>query len=156
MRPVERVDITAAGYASPPSRLHGSADFQGKLVEMPLPPVLIDPPFVHQTQQIAVGAHVVESVIMHTHVADVRGHRADGSLASVLEHLRITVGVILDNRRTELKPLCPLGPAASRVLSLYRKNRRPIGRVPRRADSIDFLAGNGPKTVYFRGYIMGR
>ena len=77
MRAVEGVDVAAAiGGPRPAPRLHRAGTFQGHFVRAALPGVLPDAPFLHEAQQIAVGADVVEAVIVDARVGEVRRHEA--------------------------------------------------------------------------------
>ena len=62
--------------------------------------------------QIAVGADVVEAVIMHTDMRDVTRHALDCLAATDGEEFFAARGVELKDGRAELKPLRPLRPTA--------------------------------------------
>ena len=77
-----------------------------------------DAAFVHQPQQIAVRADVVEPVIVHADVGDVRRHDVDECASRPISRNSLVAGGIeLQDRRAELKALRPLGPAAAGVLA---------------------------------------
>ena len=69
---IERVNITVpvAGLA-PTAGLHGTADLQCQLVEFQLGLILRESTLEHQSPQVAVGADVIEPVIMDPGVGDV-------------------------------------------------------------------------------------
>ena len=72
---VEGVDVAAAvGGAGPAGGLDGAGDLEGEFVEVLLAVVVRDFSFAHQAQQVAIGGHIVETVIVHAHVREVRGH----------------------------------------------------------------------------------
>ena len=82
--------------------------------------VLGDAPFGHQAKQVAVGADIVEAVVVNAGVGEVRRHERDGSIAADFEELALAGGVELENGRAELEALRPLGPAAAGVLPAQR------------------------------------
>jgi hypothetical protein len=102
---------------------------------------------VHQAEQIAIGTHVVETVVVHAHVADVRGHVGHGALAPQLQVACLAGGVELQDRRAELKALRPLGPTARRVLPGNGKDGRALRRVPGVFDPVDLVPRQREKAV---------
>src|SRR5260370_22519242 len=131
MRAVEGIDITAAlSGARPAGGLHGAGHLQGHLVEAALPQILSNASLAHQAEQIAVGADVVEPVIVNAGVAEVRRHHVDGALAADLQEFRLARGIELEDGGPELKALGPLGPAAAGVLAAEREDRRAGGWPP--------------------------
>ena len=87
VRPVERVDVSiAVARTAPASRLHGAAGFEGQFIQLALPGVVPKAAFEHQPPQIAVGADIVEPVVMHTDVRHVRSHPADRVRTSQLQN----------------------------------------------------------------------
>src|SRR5471030_103534 len=88
VRPVEGVNISAAIRTWRPARgLHGARDLQRQLVKAPLPSIFGNAPFGHEPQQIAVGADVVETVVVHSDMADVRRHERNRALTADLQKL---------------------------------------------------------------------
>ena len=79
--------------------------------------------FEYQAAKIAVGAHVVEAVIVHTGVGHVRRHALDGVSPSDFEESAVTGRVELKDHRAKLKALRPLGPTLGSVPTVSRKNR---------------------------------
>ena len=77
VRAVERVDEAAGRQPRPAPRLDGAADFQRELVEAPLPVARLDAPLARQPPEIAVGADVVEAVVVDADVGEVRRHALD-------------------------------------------------------------------------------
>src|SRR5271165_532956 len=118
MGAVEGEYISAAiRRAGPSCRLDRAGTFQGKFVETPLPPIFRYSAFVHEAQQVAVSADVVEAVIVHADVADVTRHERDGGLAGELKEFGFARGVVSERGGAELKALGPLGPAAAGIPS---------------------------------------
>jgi hypothetical protein len=95
VRAVERMDEPALRGCRPASRLYGATDTERKLVEAQLPVARVDAAFAHQTPQRAVRAHVVEAVVVHARVGEMRRHPLDRASASELEEFRFA-------RRVEL------------------------------------------------------
>ena len=60
----------------PAPGLRRAAEFERQFVKGAFPGIFGDAALGHQPQQIAVGADVVETVIVNAHVADVRRHQA--------------------------------------------------------------------------------
>ena len=134
---VERVDVAAIGQPGPPFRLHRAADLQGELVEAQLPGRRVDPALARQPPQPAVGADVVEPVVVHADVRQVRRHPLDGARPAQLQEFSVAGGVELQDCRAELKSLSPFRPAARLVAALDGEHGRAgIGRPGRfeRAD----------------------
>ena len=73
---------------------------------------------------VAVRADVVEAVIVHAHVGQVRRHPLERAGAAEIEEPRVVGRIELQQRGAELKPLGPLGPAARLVASLDGEDRR--------------------------------
>src|SRR5258706_6921869 len=111
MRAVERVDEAAVRQRRPPARLHGAADLQRELVEAPLPLADLDARLAGEAPEVAVRAHVVEAVIVHADVREMRRHPLDGARATQLEKARVAGRIELQQRGAELEALRPLGPS---------------------------------------------
>ena len=140
VRPVEGIDVTAARDLGPPPGLDRAAELQRQFVEVAFPGVFRDPAFAHQPQQVAVGADVVEAVIVDAHVAHVRGHLLDRVAAADLQELGLVRGVELQHGRTVLEALRPFRPAAGRIFPGHRENGRAGGRIVAGLDRQDLLA----------------
>ena len=132
---VEGVDEPAAVRGPGPApRLHGAARLEGQLVEGPLPGVLGDPALVHQAQQVAVGADVVEAVIVHADVGEVRRHPLHAcSACPISRNSFVPGGVELEERRAVLEALRPLGPAARGPCAAHGEDGRALRRRRRSA-----------------------
>ncbi len=137
VRTVERVDEPAAVQARPASRLHRAADLQRQLVEAAFPLARVDPLLTRQPPQVSVGADVVEPVIVHAHVREVRRHALDRARSTEFEECSIAGGVELQQRRSELKALRPLGPASCLIAPSNREHRRAVLRTPGVLDRAD-------------------
>ena len=129
VRAVERVDVAAVGQRRPPLRLHRAADLERELVEAQLPGRRVDPALACQPPQPAVGADVVETVVVDADVRQVRRHPLDGARPAQLQEFGVAGGVELQDGRAELKSLGPFGPAARLVAALDREHGRAgVGR----------------------------
>ena len=149
--PLKRVDVAAAiGGARPARRLHRAGHFQRHLVEAALPGVFRDASLGHQAEQVAVGADVVEAVIVNADVADVRRHHVDRSLAPDLQEFGVAGGIELQDGGAELEALRPLGPAAAGVLAADSEDGRTVGRGPGLFDGADFGGGQFEHPADFR------
>ena len=70
---------------------------------------------------MAVRADVIEAVVVHANVRDVRRHEVDGIAPTDVEKRLVIRDLELINRRAELKALRPLGPAARGILALEER-----------------------------------
>ena len=114
LRAVERVDVAGAVLdALPAGGLHGAADLERQLRDVA--PGLLDAALAHEPQQGAVGADVVEAVVVHADVADVRGHEPLGLPPAEVQEAPLAGGVELQQGRADLEALGPLRPAPGRV-----------------------------------------
>ncbi len=137
MRAVERVDETAVGQLRPAAGLDSAAHFQRELVEPQFPVACGHASFARQPPQVAVGADVVEPVVVHAHVGEVRGHSFHSPRSSELEKARVARRVELQQRRPELEALCPLRPAARLIPALHGEHRCALFGPPHRFDGQD-------------------
>src|SRR5688500_12767467 len=80
--------------------------------------VLGEPAFVHEAEKAAVGADVVEAVVVDAGMGDVRRHQLDGAAAARVERGGVAGGVELQNGGAELETLRPLRPAARGVAAV--------------------------------------
>ncbi len=135
VRPIKAVDEAATlGGSGPAGRLHGAAGLQGQLVHVVFPLIERQFPLAHQAPEIAVGRDVVETVIVHAHVRDVRCHARERLSAPEFEEFAVAVRLELEQGRPELKPLCPLRPTPRRVVAADCADR---GSRPRRPGAFD-------------------
>ena len=140
VRAVEGVDVAGAVGGGPPAgRLHRAADLEGQLVEVAAAAV-VDAPFAQQPPEVAVGADVVEAVVVHADVGDVAAITVARALAAELEEALVAGGVELQQRRAVLEALRPLGPAAGGVAAVDGEDRR--GRAGR-AGALDRVDRGG-------------
>ncbi len=157
MGAVERVDVPAAVRQSRPSpRLHCTADFQRQLVEAALPLAGRDASFTHEPPQVAVGADVVEPVIVDPHVRQVRRHAIHGARSSQLEELLLARRIELQDRRPELEALRPFGPATGLIAARHREHRRTLLRPPGAFDRPNLVRRKREQPVDGRHQIGGR
>ena len=124
MRPVEGINVAIPLLSiTPPGRLDSPGDLQRQLQKIVLLLVWRDPPLPHQPPQVAIGGDVVEPMVMHSHVGNVRGHHPAGAPPADLQKLRIPGRVILEQGRSILEPLRPFGPSPGCVFTLDSENR---------------------------------
>ena len=86
VRAVERVDEAAAvGGPRPAPGLHRAARLEGELAQVALAALGLVAALEGEAPQRAPRADVVEAVVVHADVRDVRGHARVGALATELE-----------------------------------------------------------------------
>ena len=155
MGAVERVDESASGNARPPARLDGAADFQRQLIEMDFPGRGVEAALEGEPPQVPVRAHVVEAMVVHADVADVRGHPLERPGASQLEPLPFAGGVELQNRRSELKALGPFRPPTRDVSAADGEHRGAGAGRPRRLNRGNLRGGEGKQAVDLGREVLG-
>ena len=119
--------------------LNGAGDLEGELAVVNLVLAAGGGAFEDEAAEIAVGGDVVEAVIVHADVGDVRGHMAQGLFAAKGEEALVAGGVVLEERHAELEALGPLGPAARGVFALHGEDGGAFGGVPSFVEGGDFL-----------------
>ena len=107
-------------------------------------------PSRHQAQQIAVGADVVEAVIVNADVGDVRRHDVDGALGGRSPGTRLAGGVELQDGGAELEALRPFGPAAAGVLAADGEDGRTCVGRPVGFEGADLGGGEFEQAAHFR------
>ena len=127
---VERVDVASLRDRRPACGLHRARDLERQLVKLHLAWVGIDLSLAHEAAQVSVGRDVVEPVIVHADVRDVRGHALHCPPAADFQKPLIAGRVELQHRRAELKSLRPLCPTARGVLPLLSEYRSALGCTP--------------------------
>jgi hypothetical protein len=80
-------------------------------------------------------------VIVHAHVRQVRRHALERARPAEIQELTLACGVELQQRRSELEALRPLGPAARAVAPLDSEHRRTVAGVPGALDRADLGGG---------------
>ena len=146
--PVKRVDeAEAADNFCPAGCLNRSAQLQGKFVELLFPLILGDTAFMQQSQQIAIGADIIEPVVMDSDVADMRSHIPDRAVTPPIQEAFLSGGVIEQQCTPELKALGPFGPAPGGIVTFYRIYRRSPGRIPRVFQGRDLLRGRLEQSI---------
>ena len=128
-----------SGNRRPAPGLHGAGHLERKRVEAQLPRFRLELAFTREPPQIAVGADVVEAVIVDADVRQVRRHPLERVRAAELEKLAIAGRVELQQRRAELKALRPLRPAARSVHAVDGEHRRSVLRAPAVFNRTDLL-----------------
>src|SRR4051812_44201891 len=119
MRPVERVDEPfSIRCPGPARRLNRTGNFQGQLPQVLLRGRRVQFSLAHQPPEIAVRGDVVEPVIVDTNVRQVRRHSVQSRASTTLEKPLLACRIELQQSRTILKTLRPLGPTTGRVLAL--------------------------------------
>ena len=106
--------------------MDGTAGFDGQVVEVRFPCIGGESAFQQKAAKIAVGADIVEAVVMDPDMGHVGGHAAEGSLAPDLEHVFISGGVVLEDGGTIDKAFGPFGPATGGVFSCDGEDGRSI------------------------------
>ncbi len=104
----------------PSPRLHRSTQLQCQFVEIAFPLVFGNSSFVHQPPKISVGADIVKAMVMDSEMADVGSHSLYRRRTPQIAELLFAGSVKLQDVRSVLKPLCPLGPSTARILALHR------------------------------------
>src|SRR4029453_4433337 len=97
--------------------------------------------FTREAPEIAVGADVVEAVIVDADVREVRRHPVDGARSPELEEFRLAGRVELQQRRPELKALRPLGPPARAIAPVGGEHRRAVFGPPGLFDRANLVRG---------------
>jgi hypothetical protein len=69
----------------PARGLDGAGGLEGEFVEVFFPRVVGDEALAHEAEEIAVGADVVEAVVVDADVGDVRRHEVDRVAAADVE-----------------------------------------------------------------------
>src|SRR4051812_7521289 len=137
MRTVEGMDESAIRHRRPPVRLYGAAHLQRQLVEAEFPLARLEPLLAPEAPQVAVGADVVEAVVVHAHVGEVPRHAGQGPLTADVEKLLGACRVVLQQRRSELEALRPLRPSTRAIPALDGEYRRAVLGLPRVFDRED-------------------
>jgi len=151
MGAVERIDVTAAATDGGPSRgLHSAGALEREHVEIPLPIIGGDAPFVHQAKQISVRRDVVESMVMHADVGNVRRHEVHGSFTALVQKPLLAGGVKLEDGGAKLEALCPLRPAAGGIAALHGEYGRARRRFPRLFERTNLRGRSGPELANAR------
>ena len=124
---VERGNISCPIInTGPATRLHGSGGFQCEFIEIHLAIVPRNHTLPHQTPEVAISRDIIETVIVDTDVCHVGCHLLNRVPSTDLKELLIAGSIKLKDSGAELKPLCPLGPAACRVSASDGKNGCPF------------------------------
>src|SRR4051812_14127648 len=74
MGAIERVDKATPFYVCPAARLDGSRNLDSECVKVFLPGVVFNFSFLHQAEQVAVGAHIIEAMVVYASMADMGCH----------------------------------------------------------------------------------
>ena len=138
---VKRVDETAARDRRPSRRLYRARDLECQFIKLHLTRVVVNLSLAHEPAQVSISRHVVEPVVMHADVGDMRGHMLHRTPAAYFQKPLISGCIKLQHCRAKLKPLRPLRPAACGVLPLLSENRCALGRTPAFLDGQYFLTG---------------
>jgi len=122
----------------PARRLHGAGNLERKLVKTALPGILRDAAFVHQAQQIAVSAEILEAMVVDAGVADMNRHQLDCACAADIEKLANARGI--DCRMaSRAGTLRPFRPAAAGVAAVDGEDGRTLRRLPGLFERVNFL-----------------
>jgi len=148
MRPVKGINVAAALGGSGPARSLGAgAGLDGEIVEMHFPGIVGDALFAHQAAQVAIGREIMEAVIMHADMGDVRGHIGDRVFAPKFQQGTIPGAVKSQNRAAILETLGPFGPTAAGIAAIDGEHRRTLARIPAAFDQLGFIGTQGEDLV---------
>ncbi len=151
LRTVEGINETRAIGDSRPARgLGGAGGLERHFVEIQFSPPRVAAAFQRQAAQRAIGRNVVESMVVHACVADMRRHETAGVLPAHFEEFAGARGVEGKNLAAELESLGPFGPAANGVLAAACENRRPLRGIPRGVQPRDFLLRQAEEALQSR------
>ena len=131
MRTVEGMDEPAVLHWRPATRLHRAADLQRQLVEADFPIVGVDLAFARQPPERAVGADVVEAVIVDAHVRQMRRHAGDRALTTEFEKLPLAGCVELQQGGAVLEAFGPFRPSTRGVAAFDGKDGSAARQRPR-------------------------
>ena len=120
-----------------PRGLHRARDLQRDLGVVQFALIAGDPALEDQAAEVAVGGDVVEPVVVHADVGDVRRHVAEGLRAAELQHRLVAGGVEVKECHPELEALRPLRPAPRGVAPLPGEDGRAPRRIPGGVDRAD-------------------
>ena len=129
--------------------MHGAGNFERQLVKAPLPCILRDAAFVHQAQQVAVSADVVEAVVVNAGVAQVDRHQFHRACPSQFEKLALAGGIELKNGRADVETLRPFRPAAAGVPATHGKHGRALRRLPALFERVNLLSRKLKQPTHF-------
>src|SRR3546814_11184529 len=79
---IEGINEPAAFYGCPSTGLDSARHFQCQLVEILIPFIERDFPFCHQTTPFSIGAKIIEPMIVHAKVAQLRSRKRKGFFRS--------------------------------------------------------------------------
>ncbi len=136
--------------------LHGAAHGERQRVEPLFPLARLEPSFAGEAPQRAVGADVVEPVIVDADVRQVRRHAVERAGAAEFEEGAVAGGVELQDGGSELESLRPLGPAAGAVASLDREYGRAVFRAPALFERVDLRGRQREHAFNLRDQIARR
>ena len=150
VRPIEGVNKPGSGRTArldgcPAAGLHRAGYFQGQFVEILFALIVRYLPFAHQAVQVAVGAQVVEAVVVHSDMAHVGRHVFYRVFATHLQKSGVVGGIVLQDGRAVLKTLRPLGPASGGVLTLHGEHRGAFGGVVVLLDVLNLFGRQFPQ-----------
>src|SRR5689334_21802233 len=94
--------------------------------------------FAHQSPEVSVRRNIVEPMIVHAKVRNVRGHQLYRVFSAKLQKLAFASRIELQQRRSELKPLCPFSPPARGVFAFNSEYRCSLAWIPRILKAQDF------------------
>src|SRR5687768_15735358 len=93
--PIEGVNETSILYYCPPACLDSSRNFECQFKKAFFPFIERYLAFMHQTKQIAIRAHIIKAMIMHTDMTNVRCHCFNGLFSSQLQQRLFSRNIIL-------------------------------------------------------------
>ena len=141
VRAVEAVNESPTLTLGPTGGLNGAAGLDGEFVEILLPFVFGETALEHQAAEVSIGRKVVETMVVDTDVRDMRGHAANGVVATAREAFLIARGIKMEDRYAVAEALGPFGPAARRVFSGNGEDGRSLAFIVFAIDCRDFRFG---------------
>ena len=147
MRAVEAVDESPTLPLGPTGSLNGAAGFDREFVEIFLPLIFGETAFEHQAAEVSIGREVVETMVVDADVRDMRGHAANGVIATAGEAFLIARGIKVKDRNAVAEAFGPFSPAACRVFSGNGKDGRSLAFIVFAVDRCDFRFGEREEAV---------
>lgn len=116
--------------SAPAGRLYGSAGLQSQFIKRQFARIVRNPTFQHEAPKRSICTDIIKSMIMNADMTDMRSHELPRPLTSPLQKRILSGGIKLQERGTELKPLCPFRPSLGGVTPLDREHQRSLFRTP--------------------------
>jgi hypothetical protein len=109
--------------------------------------------FAHEPSEVAEGRQIIEPVIMHSYMRDVRGHVLAGAVATELQQRLVAGHVEGQDGAAVHEPLSPFRPSPSGVLAFDGEDRRAAGYIPGAVDIAHFASGQIEQSLKWFGQV---